>query len=578
VRPESTFVVHHASFPCRLISAVAVGFLLFATVAVSEPGHVSAATEMTAACGGVNLRTEPSTAAIVKTSVNAGTRVSVMAMVTGADWQATCSGTTSGDTWYQISEVNGTSVTTLFGASSLYGATGLFVASAPTPTSDPTVPPSGETPTPLPTATIAPTPAPGPAYIEGIDVSNWQGAIDWPAVATAGKRFAYVKASEGVAFVDASFSTNRTQAKAAGLYVGAYHYAQPDATPGDAAAEADHFIDTAQPTAGELLPVLDLEETGTLSATDLQEWTRGFLERVYERSGARCVIYASPNFWKKYMADTAWFAASGYRVLWAADWRGFDAPEVAGADWAGHGWTFWQYTSNGAVAGISGRVDLDRYAGTDLSPVILGEGPVQPPAQDPSLTLAVSASQTVYRDYVTLTVGTQPPAANRPVELQRLSPVDATWTTIASLTTDASGSTSFPYGPPYNTQFRAVFAGAGDLGAATSPPVTVNVLQAGSVRPFSSTTKTIVRGTRITYAAVVRPKAPSGPQTVSFLIYRRVSGAWVYSTSATKVLVNGAATFSWTWSRTGEWYIRVRSNATPYNRASLSPIVKVKVP
>ena len=119
-----------------------------------------------------------------------------------------------------------------------------------------------------------PTPTPTPKITEGIDVSHWQGTIDWTQVAAAGKQFAYIKASESTDFVDPLYVQNRAQARAAGLYVGAYHFAQPSTTAGDAVAEADHFIDVAAPTKGDLLPVLDLERSGGLSSGALTAWVQ----------------------------------------------------------------------------------------------------------------------------------------------------------------------------------------------------------------------------------------------------------------------------------------------------------------
>ena len=190
-------------------------------------------------------------------------------------------------------------------------------------------------------------------------------------MAAAGKQFAFLKASESTDFLDTSYPTNRSRAKAAGILVGAYHFARPDATPGDAVAEADWFVDTAAPVAGDLTPVLDLEVTGGLGVADLQAWVQGFLDRVYERTGIRAAIYVSPSFWSTYMGNTAAFALDGYTVLWVAHWTTAPQPTMPAANWAGEGWTFWQYTSNGVVPGISGRVDLDRYRYSDLGPVLV---------------------------------------------------------------------------------------------------------------------------------------------------------------------------------------------------------------
>jgi GH25 family lysozyme M1 (1,4-beta-N-acetylmuramidase) len=322
-----------------------------------------------AACR-ANLRTGPASSTTAKTVLPIDTKVLVATQVSGTSYSTTCSGkAVSGSTWYRITAVNGTSVQSKYGVSSLYAASGLFkstltTTSVPTPTPTP-----APTATPKPTAT--PTPTPPSPYTEGIDISHWQGVIDWTKVAAAGKRFAFMKASESTDFVDATYVTNRAQARAAGLFVGAYHFAQPTTGAGDAVAEADHFVDTAQPASGDLVPVLDLERSGSLSQVALTAWVQSFLDRVYQRVGVRAAIYVSPSFWRNYLGDTSWFAANGYDILWVAHWTTGIAPIVPGGNWAGDGWTFWQYTSDGVVPGISGRVDLDRYHSKDFKPVLI---------------------------------------------------------------------------------------------------------------------------------------------------------------------------------------------------------------
>jgi GH25 family lysozyme M1 (1,4-beta-N-acetylmuramidase) len=206
---------------------------------------------------------------------------------------------------------------------------------------------------------------------EGVDISHWQGTINWTSVAAAGKKFAYMKATESTDFVDPSYTTNRAQARAAGLLVGAYHFAQPSVTAGDAVAQADHFIATAGLSHGDLLPVLDLERTNGIGTSALTQWVQAYMSRILARTGLHAVIYVSPNFWLNYMANTTWFADNGYTVLWIANWISGVAPTVPGNSWSGHGWTFWQYTSDGIVPGISGRVDLNRYNGKNFTRVLI---------------------------------------------------------------------------------------------------------------------------------------------------------------------------------------------------------------
>jgi lysozyme len=224
--------------------------------------------------------------------------------------------------------------------------------------------------------------------IEGIDVSHWQNEIDWTQVRAAGKEFVFMKASQDTDFVDPMYGLNRARATAAGFIIGAYHFADPRPGTADARAQADHFLATAGIASGDLPPVLDLEETNGLTPVQLEEWARAYLERIRERTGVRGVIYTSPNFWKTRVGDSTWFATNGYRVLWIAHWTTLPAPTVPASDWAGFGWTFWQYTSNGAVPGIVGRVDLDRFTGANLASMAIElasedtEPLVQPPFTD----------------------------------------------------------------------------------------------------------------------------------------------------------------------------------------------------
>jgi len=222
-------------------------------------------------------------------------------------------------------------------------------------------------PTPTPIGTASPSPAPSAVtWLEGLDVSTHQGSIDWGRVAAAGKRFVFARASAGSLTADDTYATNRSGARAVGIPVGAYHFANPDNASNDALNEANWFLSHATPTPGDLIPTLDIEVTNGLSTTALTTWLQTWLTRVTEVTGVRPMIYTTPNFWKASVADSDWFARNGYSVLWVAQWTSASRPTVPAANWGGHGWTFWQYSSTGTVPGISGAVDLDRYSGSDL--------------------------------------------------------------------------------------------------------------------------------------------------------------------------------------------------------------------
>lgn len=199
----------------------------------------------------------------------------------------------------------------------------------------------------------------GKHQVASIDVSHWQGNIDWTRVRAAGIQAAFVKASEAEDFVDDKYDRNREQANAAGIPVAAYHYARPGTNGGsvaaDARAEAEHFLRTAKVRRGDMAPVLDLEEHGSLSKSQVAEWVKEWGNVVRQHVGVDPILYTSPGFWSGFVADDS--AAAGYR-LWIANW-GVDKPSIPDA-WQSA--IAWQYTNEGSVDGISGNVDRDVIA------------------------------------------------------------------------------------------------------------------------------------------------------------------------------------------------------------------------
>jgi GH25 family lysozyme M1 (1,4-beta-N-acetylmuramidase) len=347
--------LHRPWFPA------AVALLVALAVVPIAPGVADASSDYAAACS-VRLRASPAISAVTLSTIPTGAVVTATGTVQGDPWSATCVTDVSGDTWYAIVAMNGVSVSSRYGVSVVYAATGLFQTAVYQPTS----------------------------YVEGIDISQYQQAIDWPQVAGAGKRFAVMRATLGQTSVDPTYATNHAGARAAGLQVTAYHFATPSTSPGDAVLEADWFTQNAALLPGDLVPALDLEQTGGLSATDLQAWVGAWLGEVYARLGVRPMIYTSPNFWTSSMGDTTMFADQGYAVLWVAHWF---VPNVyvPANDWGGHSWTFWQYDDCGSVPGVSGCVDLDRYNGTDLAPVTFNYS-ITPPTLPPVLTAIAPAT------------------------------------------------------------------------------------------------------------------------------------------------------------------------------------------
>ncbi|MCE3266216.1 MAG: glycosyl hydrolase family 25 [Solirubrobacterales bacterium] len=208
----------------------------------------------------------------------------------------------------------------------------------------------------------------------GVDVSRFNGAIDWERAAGAGVRFAFIAASRGrgddCAVVpkscgqDPNFDANYEGARAAGIRVGPYHRAfiagdtYRDLIE-DARAEADVFIKSVGGLAAkDLAPALDVETPFDVAGRNaLKKWIRAWVKRVRRKLTARPIIYTNATSWAA-TGNTREFAKRGHR-LWVANW-GVSKPAVPAANWGSRGWAVWQYTSSGSIPGIVGRVDLNR--------------------------------------------------------------------------------------------------------------------------------------------------------------------------------------------------------------------------
>lgn len=193
-----------------------------------------------------------------------------------------------------------------------------------------------------------------PSSIEGVDVSNWQGAVDWGAVAAAGYRFALMKASEDPDFVDPWLGRNWVGAKAAGLVRGVYHFAQPERV--TAEASMAHFATTINGVGGlddGDLVALDIE-SGT---GDLLPWVTSWLELAEQTFGRVPLLYSGHWFAALHNLETP---VLGKYPLWWASYQSEIPPTPTGWDKI----TVWQYSSNGRVPGINGDADLNRFQGT----------------------------------------------------------------------------------------------------------------------------------------------------------------------------------------------------------------------
>lgn len=205
--------------------------------------------------------------------------------------------------------------------------------------------------------------------VKGVDVSYYQGNIDWPAARADGVEFAFVRISDGLGTVDTKFEQNWAGTKAAGILRGAYQFFRPNQ---DAIAQADLFLDKLGTLeANDLPPVIDVEAAGGLGPAAVADRVGIWIDRVKAATGMTPIIYTGFYFWR----DSVGSAEFPGSPLWHAQYTSAACPNIP-APW--DDWAIWQYTSSGRVSGIAGDVDTNRFNGTREQLLALTQ---QPPAE-----------------------------------------------------------------------------------------------------------------------------------------------------------------------------------------------------
>ncbi len=191
------------------------------------------------------------------------------------------------------------------------------------------------------------------ATTNGMDVSYYEGTIDWHAIAASGIKFAFIRVSDGTGVPDTQFDANWSGARAVGIIRGAYQFFRANEDP---TAQADLLLShmgTLSP--GDLPPVVDVEVSGGVSTSTLAANLGTWLHVVDSAVGRPSIIYSSSRVWGTLTGDADY---SGH-PLWVANWS-VSCPAVP-SPWTG--WEFWQTTDSGSVGTISGSVDLDVFNG-----------------------------------------------------------------------------------------------------------------------------------------------------------------------------------------------------------------------
>ncbi len=195
--------------------------------------------------------------------------------------------------------------------------------------------------------------------IHGVDVSRWQGAIDWRAVRASGVKFAFIKATEGGDHLDPRFRENWDNAKAAGVPRGAYHFVWW-CRPGH--EQVEWYKRNVPYDAHALPPVLDVEHQPTsrtcrkkLSREETLAKMRLMLREMEAHYRKKPIIYVTVDFYAEMMHPNefsdypTWIRSTKYE------------PSV---HYPGRAWTFWQYQSDGRIPGMKGNIDRNAFYGT----------------------------------------------------------------------------------------------------------------------------------------------------------------------------------------------------------------------
>jgi lysozyme len=199
--------------------------------------------------------------------------------------------------------------------------------------------------------------------LEGVDVSVYDGTVDWAQVKASGRAFAIAKASEGATLQDGQFSTNWPAMKSAGIVRSAYHFFHCDTDPATQATFFLGVMGALEP--GDLPPSLDFEDTTTCTAASGISMAIQWLDAVASATGTLPILYTSVNVLSNFQ-DTQ--SLAGHAQLWVAS-RGVTCPDLPAPFTA---WSFWQYSLTGTAPGLpnsNGMADLDQFNG-DMSALL----------------------------------------------------------------------------------------------------------------------------------------------------------------------------------------------------------------
>lgn len=201
-------------------------------------------------------------------------------------------------------------------------------------------------------------PNPDKYPVRGVDVSSYQGNIDWEILSSQDISFAFIKATEGSSFVDPHFEYNYTEAQKSDLRIGAYHFFSFDS---EGETQADHFITTVDKVENMLPPVVDFEfygdkERNPPEAQSTRDQLDMLLSKLEEYYGIKPIIYATEKSYSMYLSE--YYQAYD---IWIRNV--ISSPNISD----NREWTFWQYTNREKLEGYDGvekYIDMNVFCGS----------------------------------------------------------------------------------------------------------------------------------------------------------------------------------------------------------------------
>lgn len=190
-------------------------------------------------------------------------------------------------------------------------------------------------------------------HIHGIDMSHYQGSVWWETISQNSNHklnYVYLKASEGASHIDKTYLENIESAQRYGMNVGSYHFYRPK-VPQE--VQLQNFLTQCCPQDQDLIPMVDVETTGGLSAYALQDSLQKFLVLMTKAYGVRPLVYTYTNFYNRYLSGSI----DEYK-LFIAQYNGREPVLKDGRDIFA-----WQYTGKGHINGVNGYIDKSRLLG-----------------------------------------------------------------------------------------------------------------------------------------------------------------------------------------------------------------------